>query len=135
MNKSFKTRSAAIILMAAGYGWAGGHYIPSNSPLVAYLFQFIIIAVLLLFGVKFFGTAENKNDKGNWAIKGLNIFSVLFFLVNVLNIVHGFFNTDPSAFGSHNTFADLVPIIIILTSSGLWIVPVFSRKKEISSQN
>jgi hypothetical protein len=130
MNTYFKTRTAAIILMAAGYGWAGGHYIPSNSPLVAYLFQFIIIGVLLLLGIKFFSTAENKNDTPNWAIRGLSIFSVLFFVINVLNIVHGFFNTNPNSFGSHNTFADLVPIVIIILGSGLWIVTIIRVKRH-----
>ena len=129
MKTSFKTRSAAIILMAAGYGWAGGHYIPANSNLLAYLFQFIILGLLLLFGLKFFSLTETEKLKPSWPVKGLSILSVLFFLINVLNIVHGFFNTDPNSFGSHNTFADLVPVVIILVGAGLWIVTVVSVKK------
>jgi hypothetical protein len=130
MKTYFKTRSAAIILMAAGYGWAGGHYIPSNSNILAYLFQFIILGILLLFGIKFFSLAETEKNKRSWPVTGLSIFSVLFFLINVLNIAHGFVNTDPNAFGSHNTFADLVPIVIILIGAGLWIITIFPFKKS-----
>jgi hypothetical protein len=130
MKVYFKTRSAAIVLMAAGYGWAGGHYIPSNSNILAYLFQLVILGILLLFGIKFFSLAETEKHKRSWSVNGLSILSVLFFFINVLNIVHGFFNTDPHSFGSHNTFADLVPIVIILIGAGLWIVTILPFKKS-----
>ncbi|MDB4904774.1 MAG: hypothetical protein JWQ63_4055 [Mucilaginibacter sp.] len=130
MKTYFKTRSAAIVVMAAGYGWAGGHYIPSNSNILAYLFQFIVLSVLLLFGITFFGLAKAEKNKRSWAVNGLSILSVLFFLINVLNIVHGFFNTDPHSFGSHNTFDDLVPIVIILIGAGLWIATILPFKKS-----
>jgi predicted acyltransferase len=129
MNTSFKIRSAAIVLIAAGYGWAGGHYIPSNSNMFAYLFQCIILGVLLLLAIKFFSLAETERYKRNWATNGLSFFSVLFLLINILNIVHGFFNTDIHSFGSHNTLADLVPIAIILTGSALWITTILPFKR------
>jgi len=49
---------------------------------------------------------------------------VVFFTINILNIAHGFYNNGPRSFGSHNTFADLVPVVIILAGSGLWIVTI-----------
>ena len=130
MRTSYKIRNAAIILMAAGYGWAGGHYIPSNSSFLAYLFQFIIIGVLLISGIAFFNVGDAVGGNRKRAVTTLSILSVVFFIINILNIVHGFFNTDPKSFGSHNTFADLVPIAIILLGSGLWIVTILPFKKQ-----
>jgi hypothetical protein len=129
MNTIFKARSAAIILMAAGYGWAGGHYIPANSDLIAYLFQFVLVGAILLAGVAFLSNSETIKDKRNWAIISLSILSVAFFVIDVANIVHGFFNTNPNSFGSHNTFADLVPIVIILFGSGLWILTLLTKRR------
>jgi hypothetical protein len=115
-------RSAAIILISAGYGWAGGHYIPANSPIIAYSFQFIIITILLILGIRFLSLSENEKHKRNWSITGLTIFSSLSLLINVLNIVHGAYNSDKASYGSHNTFADLVPISIIIIGTVLWLI-------------
>jgi len=135
MNTIFKARSAAIILIAAGYGWAGGHYIPANSDLIAYLFQFVLVGAILLAGVAFLSNSETIKGKQNWAIISLNILSVAFFVINVANIIHGFFNTNPNSFGSHNTFADLVPIVIILFGSGLWILTLFAKRRVWSARD
>jgi hypothetical protein len=122
LNNISKIRGAAIILIADGYGWAGGHYIPANSGLLEYLFQFIVIGVLLALAVKFFSMTEAERLKRNGTITGLNIFSAFSLVINILNIVHGAFNKNAQSFGSHNTFADLVPIVILLIGSGLWVV-------------
>jgi hypothetical protein len=37
MNNHFTLRLAAILLMTTGYGWAGGHFIPTDAPFWAYL--------------------------------------------------------------------------------------------------
>ncbi len=132
MKTSFKTRTAAIVLIAAGYGWAGGHYIPSNSNIFAYFFQFVVLGILLWLGIKFFSMPETEGQKRNGAVTGLSIFAVLSLLINVLNIVHGFFNTDPHSFGSHNTLADLVPISIIVAGAVLWIVTILPFKNAKS---
>ncbi len=132
MKTTFKTRAAAIILIAAGYGWAGGHYIPADSNVFAYLFQFVVLGILLWLGIKFFCLTETERQTRNGTVTGLSIFAVLSFLINVLNIVHGFFNSDPRSFGSHNTLADLVPICIIITGTVLWIVTILPFTKANS---
>src|SRR5471030_545879 len=101
MNSNFKARCAAILLIATGYGWAGGHYIPSNSNVLAYLFQFVIIGILLVLSVTFFAMPLTDRSKRTWAVSGLSIFSVLSFIINILNIVHGVFNKDLHSLGSH----------------------------------
>ncbi|HSY77336.1 MAG TPA: hypothetical protein VK890_10790 [Bacteroidia bacterium] len=128
MNGYFKIQCAAIILIAAGYGWAGGHYIPANSTIFAYVFQLVVLATLLLLAITFLSLPENKRYSPNWAKKGLTIFSIASFIINVANIIHGAFNSDPSSFGSHNSFADLVPIVFLIIGSGLWVITVFKKK-------
>ena len=96
---------------------------------MAYLFQFIVVGVLVVLAVGFFSIAETGRGKRNWAVKGLSIFSVLSLIINILNIVHGAFNSDPRSFGSHNTFADLAPIAILLTGTSLWVVTLLLVKR------
>lgn len=126
-----KLRIAAIILISAGYGWAGGHYIPANSPVVAYSFQFIIIAFLLVAGIKYLSTNEIERQQSNWSVIALSIFSILSLVVNILNIIHGVYTTDPNSYGSHNTLADLVPIGFIILGTLLWISTMFRKGKTV----
>ena len=132
MNSYFKIQCAAIILIASGYGWAGGHYIPANSNIYAYLFQFIVLGILVLFAIKFLSLPENKRNNSTWVIKRLTIFSIVSFIINVANIVHGAFNSNPTSFGSHNSFADLVPIAFLIVGSGLWLTTVFIKNKPLN---
>jgi len=129
-STTYKIRCASIILISAGYGWAGGHYIPANSSILAYSFQFIILLILMVLALKFFSLPENEKNKNNRTVKGLTIFSALSLVINILNIIHGFFNHDPNSFGSHNSFADLVPISIIIAGTGLWLLTSILKKPE-----
>ncbi|HEY5370731.1 MAG TPA: hypothetical protein VIJ75_17230, partial [Hanamia sp.] len=113
-----------------GYGWAGGHYIPVESSIVAYLFQFIVIALLIVMGTHFLNNQGNETGKSNWSTKGLTIFSILSLLINIVNIIHGVYNPNSNSFGSHNSLADLVPIIIIITGTVLWLL-TFAKKKAL----
>jgi hypothetical protein len=121
-------RIISIVFMAAGYGWAGGHFIPPNSSLVAYLFQIIILLVLFILAAGYLKLPDEKKWEKHWSIRGLTIFSALSFLINIANIIHGSMNISSSSFGSHNTLADLFPISIILTGTGLWLLSLFSTR-------
>jgi len=127
INNYFRIRCASIILVAAGYGWAGGHYIPTDSSILAYLFQFVIIFAILIMGIAYLTTHQQARYKSNWAAKGLTIFSALMFVVNIANIIHGAYSKDKNSPGSHNSFADLVPITLILAGTGLWLLTVVKR--------
>ncbi len=124
----YKIRCASIILLAAGYGWAGGHFIPGDSTILSYLFQFIVIAMLLALGITYLTQRPNDFLKRNWSIKGLSIFSILSLLINILNVIHGAYNKDIHSFGSHNSLADLIPIIIIISATLLWLVTFIKSK-------
>jgi hypothetical protein len=120
----FKIRCAAVILIAAGYGWAGGHYIPAHSSIQAYIFQFLIIVALLIMGTRSLSTSVNEKHTMNWSVTGLSIFSVLLLLLNILNIMYWGHNFSANSFGSHNNFADLVPIVLLMSGNGLWVTTI-----------
>jgi NADH:ubiquinone oxidoreductase subunit 6 (subunit J) len=125
----FRIRCAAIIFIAAGYGWVGGHYIPANSSILAYLLQFIIIAAFLVMCIKFLTMTENEREKNNWSVTGLSIFSILSLLINILDILHGVYNPSKNSFYSHNTFADLVPLALLIIGNALWIITIIRNIK------
>jgi hypothetical protein len=128
MNKNMNDcRIASIIIISAGYGWAGGHYIPPDSSAIAYLFQTIILLALLILGTGYLGLSEEEKFKKHWPIRGLTIFSILSLVINVGNIIHGAMNKSSNSFGSHNSPADLVPIGIIITGTSLWLSTVFTN--------
>ena len=131
LNTRYKIRCAAIILIAAGYGWAGGHYIPADSSIIAYSFQFIVIVLLLILGVHFLSKSKDEYKKNSWSTNGLTIFSALSLLINILNVIHGAFSHDVHSFGSHNSLADLVPIAIIILGTVLWLITVV-KKNDIA---
>ena len=129
MKTYFKTRCIAIVNMAVGYGWAGGHYIPADSNLFAYLFQFVVIGILMWLSINFMVTADEGSS--HWSIKGLGIFSSLSLVINILNVIHGAINRNTRSFGSHNTFSDLVPIAFLIVGSALWIFTIVAGRKAI----
>ncbi len=129
-ENNIKLRIASIILVAAGYGWAGGHYIPADSRATAYIFQFIVITILLLLGIGYLSLSESKKIRSHWSIRGLSIFAAFSLLINIINIIHGAFSSSKDSFGSHNSFADLVPISLIITGASLWLFSLFQKNKS-----
>ena len=125
MNNNYSRRCAAIILLAAGYGWAGGHFIPAGSPPWAYVFQFVILLLLLIFGLGFLTAATGAPaapGRLRWNTRALSIFAGLTLIINLANIVQG--ATGKSAYGSHNSFGDLVPIGMIIAGDVTWLLTI-----------
>ena len=125
MNNSYSLRCAALILLAAGYGWAGGHFIPAGSSPWAYGFQGIILLLLLIFGVGFLTAAVGAPaapKRLRWNTRALSIFAGLTLMINIANILQG--ATGKSAYGSHNSFEDLVPIGMIIAGDVIWLLTV-----------
>jgi hypothetical protein len=132
----FKLRVTAIIMVAAGYGWAGGHFIPADSPIYAYLFQIIVLLILLILSLGFFTAPVVEGQArphAGWAIIGLNIFTALTLVVNIANVIRGFSNTAHDPFGSHNTMADLVPIFIIIVADITWLISLIFARQGITT--
>ena len=126
MNFRVTIRLWAILLLAAGYGWAGGHFIPGDAPLWAYAFQLCLLLILFVLATGFIkamagtkGSASTAAARIRRNLIGLNIFAVLTLLINIANIVRGI--VQNGHYGSRNTFADLVPIVLIISGDLLWL--------------
>jgi hypothetical protein len=124
-----KLRIASLLLISAGYGWAGGHYIPADSVLSAYIFQVIILTILIILSIRFLGTSTSDGAKKLGSTTGLTIFVTLSLLINIANIIHGSLYANKVSFGSHNSFADLVPIVFIITGATLWLFTLTEKNK------
>jgi NADH:ubiquinone oxidoreductase subunit 6 (subunit J) len=128
MPANFTLRTIAILLLAAGYGWAGGHFIPADSPLWAYLFQFVMLILLMIFAIGFLRSQGSREEahprRRNINVTALSIFAALTLIVNVVNVIRG--ATNAGQFGSHNNFADLVPIGLIIIGDVIWLTTIAS---------
>jgi hypothetical protein len=141
MSHHFTLRCTALMLLTAGYGWAGGHFIPAESSPWAYVFQFVILLLLLVFGVGFLtASAAAPADSApagsalptgaapkrlRWHVRALSIFAGLTLVINIANIVQGAVGGNANGYGSHNSFGDLVPIGMILGGDVIWLLSVF----------
>jgi hypothetical protein len=124
---ALKLRITSLLLISAGYGWAGGHYIPANSVLPAYIFQLIILSILIVLGSRYLGLSESDNVKKRGARNGLTIFAALSLFANIVNVIHGSLSANKFSFGSHNSFADLVPIVLIISGTSLWLIALTKK--------
>ena len=98
MKINFKLQCSAILLIAAGYGWAGGHYIPNDANIFAYLFQLVVLGILLFLALAFLSLPEKQRLSRYWPIKGLTIFSILLFVITIANTIHGAYNSRAKRF-------------------------------------
>jgi hypothetical protein len=129
MKYRLSLRLWAILLLAAGYGWAGGHFIPGDAPLWAYAFQFCLLLILFLLAIDFFKASAGlivSPSRIRRNVMGLTIYTILTLLINIANIIRGIL--QESNYGSKNTFADLVPILLIITGDILWLSMVRGKR-------
>ena len=125
MKYRLTLRLWSILLLAAGYGWAGGHFIPGDAPLWAYAFQFCMLLILFILAMNFFKVTAGlitSPSRIRWNIIGLTIYAGLTLLINIANIVRGV--VQDVHYGSKNTFADLVPIMLIITGDILFLAMI-----------
>jgi len=128
MTSQFTVRVWALLLLAAGYGWAGGHFIPADAPLWAYAFQFVMLLLLFIFAVGFLKTTAGLSIsvvRARRNIIALTVYAILTLLINAANIVRGALQGGP--YGSHNTFADLIPIMLIMAGDVLWLLTLIRK--------
>jgi hypothetical protein len=134
----FRLRVTAILLITAGYGWAGGHFIPPDAPFLAYVFQLTILLLLLICAMGFFsisGLPEAARPKRGWAVVCLTVFAALSLLINIANIIRGAMLSPGQAYGSHNSMPDLVPITLLIVGDLLWLLSLeLSRQTGIKKE-
>lgn len=130
MSSQFRSRIRllALLLLVAGYGWAGGRFIPASSPLVAYIFQLGILAILMSLACIFLGRSS-RTSPSRWPSVCLTIFAVLTLLINIVNILHGVTGFGPQNLGSNGSFADLLPISLIVLGDIMWLGCLFAKSE------
>ncbi len=128
-----KRQVAGILLMAAGWGWVGGNFVPDN-PVYLYnaLVHFVPILLLLGLGVPFFQGmhAGNASNSGTgWVNIGLTVFAAISLLGTIVLIALGLSNPDPDAIGVKR-LPDWVPTIILITGTVLWLASLIPVRHE-----
>lgn len=110
---------AAIVIMAAGFGWVGGNFSTSTDTLpvkVALTLGHLIfpLALALLAGLLIASPASAAAQRGVSVVAWL---SVLFVVVST---GYALANPSPNAFGPHN-FADYTTMVILLAGAVAWL--------------
>ncbi len=127
-----------IVLLAAGLGWAGANFTPSDATWWNYLLHTIPFLLLLVLSLGFFGAADapqRDRSNGNWAKVALSIFAGFTFIALVVGMILGATNPDPNAYGI-KTLADFVPAIIIMLGGLVWLttlIPFHRGNAEAST--
>ncbi len=115
----FSRKVAAILIMAMGWGWIDGNFVPDDR---VYFYNALIhcipLVILLVLGLRFFRlTGEELPGQRN---TGLTIFAVVSLIGLVVMIVLGASNSDPNAVGV-KTLPDWFPTVILAIGSLLWL--------------
>ena len=131
-NNFFKIRYSAMILIAAGYGWAAGRYIPDQSPLLLYLLQFIIIAALLIMGAGFLSPRESDDNKNSRSAIAVSILLIISLIVDIFDILHGH-TSSATYFDTHHNFTSLAPLVLLLAGNGLWVTSLIQGFRNNTS--
>jgi hypothetical protein len=128
-----------IILMAAGWGWAGANFTPSDSQWWNYLLHAIPILLLLVLSLGFFsvsGDHERARTNGGLANVGLSIFAGISFIGYIVGIILGVIN--PSSQYGISTTGDWFVAVMLILGGFVWLttlVPVHRDNAEIRTAN
>ena len=111
---------AAVVIMAAGYGWVGGNFSTATDSLavkVAITLGHLALPVALavLAGALI---ANSRAPGARRAVTGIAWLSVLFVAVST---GYALANPNPNAFGPHS-LADYTAIVILLAGALLWLL-------------
>jgi hypothetical protein len=139
-----KRQVAAIVLMAAGWGWICGNFVQPVSysfGIFADILHVLPLVTLLLLSIQFFRVSDTlpqtvMPSKG--ARMGISIIAIFSILALVAFIILGAINPDPNSVGVHS-FEDWMPVIVLGAGTILWLsAPLPLRrgtKATASTQN
>jgi hypothetical protein len=120
---------AAVLVMAAGWGWMNGNFGADNS---IYLYNALIhampLVILLVLALRFFRSQAVGPT-------GLTVYSVVCLVLAAIGIVLGVTNPDPNAFGV-KTLPDWFATLILVSGCLLWLttlLPARSAETRVST--
>lgn len=131
MTNTRMRQIAGIILLAAGWGWAGANFTPSDSPWWNYLLHTIPILILLVLSLGFFrvtGDHERARSNGGWASIGLSIFAGISFIGYIVGIILGTSNPN-SAYGI-STIGDWVAAVVLIVGGFVWLTTLIPDRRD-----
>jgi uncharacterized protein YhhL (DUF1145 family) len=142
-NAILKRQLAAIILMAAGWGWICGNFVQPVTytfGIVADILHVLPLVALLLLSMAFFLTSNTlpqtvTPSKG--ARMGISILAIFSILTLVAFIILGVINPDPNSVGVHS-FEDWMTVVVLGAGSLLWfvaLVPMRSGTRTIAQKH
>lgn len=108
-----------IMVLAAGWGWFGSNFTPSDAPWWNYLLHTIPLLILLILSLSFF-------QKGNGL--GLSIFATISFIALLVGIIMGITIPD-NAYGIQS-IGDWEAAIIIILGSLTWLTTLISGQRS-----
>ncbi|MEO8954868.1 MAG: hypothetical protein ACR2H5_15560 [Ktedonobacteraceae bacterium] len=136
-NATSKLKVAAVVLMAAGWGWIGGNFTPIGASIWNYLLHCISIVLLLLMSVQMFrlaGSGQQTEARTGWVNIAMSIFAVVSISGCIVLITLGIVNPDPNSVGVHN-FADWFPTIILNMGTFLWLATMIPAPRRHTDAN
>jgi hypothetical protein len=116
---AFKQRVAAIVVMAAGWGWVDGNFVPNDARYFPNaLIHCIPIVLLIVLSLRFWQANDGRPSVE--AGTGMSIFAGASLLATFVLIIFGMTNADPNSVGVHN-LADWFPAILLDIGTLPWL--------------
>jgi hypothetical protein len=110
---------AAMVVMAAGWGWVDGNFVPNDARyLPNALIHCIPIVLMIVLSLRLWHASNGRPSTG--AGTGVSIFAGASLLATVALIILGMTNSDPNSVGVHN-LADWFPALLLGVGSLLWL--------------
>jgi hypothetical protein len=130
-HSTFNLLVAAILLMAAGWGWICGNFVQPVTQgygQFADLMHFLPFVALLLLSVRFFSNAV-AGIRSHGSKVGITIVAAFSVIALIVFIVLGAINPDPNSVGVHSV-ADWMPVVVLGAGSLSWLAVVLFGKRE-----
>ena len=121
-----RLEAAAVLLMAAAWGWNGGNFSQPNLPLATQIgvtaLHYLPCALVVGLGATLLTAPQRR-----WTRPALSIIAAIGLAAVAVITLIGISNPDPNSFGPHN-FADYVPVFLLVTGIGTWFVSQVLRR-------
>ncbi len=128
-HSNFNLQVAAILLMAAGWGWICGNFVQPVSQgygQFADLMHFLPFVALLLLSLRFFSNAV-AGIRSRGSRIGISIVAGFSILTLIVFIALGAINPDPNSVGVHSV-ADWMPVVVLGAGALIWLATVIFAK-------
>ncbi len=125
-------RSAALLLMTAGFAWTVGNFAQPDTSFGVQLFTTVLhalpIALTILCALPLL---QRRDDGPRWARRGVTTLAVLY-TVGLIGIgAYSVANPNPTAFGIH-TLADAEPAAILAVGNLLWLATLIPARVRVA---